>query len=572
MRFRSLRGRILFYFLSLLTLVQLAGFWTFDVAMTQGTRNRIGEQLAIGAGAFSRLIDERTDVLVLANRILSSDFAFKQAFFASLETDDTETIHWLLKNHQNRIGADLMMLISLDGDIIADTADSRRRGKYFEFPEMLRNAEEEGSESQIVFYSGHAYQMAVVPLLAPEPEAWICAGFVVDDTLAKDLRSISLAHISFIRLAENKPPEILATTLDAEVAASLPGAAAGMEWKTGTSFSMRPVREEFVSFLVPLGGDDGVGIKVLLQRSMRKEMAPFRKLRAVLAALFVFSVMGTAAGGALLAASVTKPVRILAEGARRIRAGDYGRNVEIKQQDEIGHLAETFNDMTRGLADRDRVRDLLGKVVSPEIAAELLEKGVELGGEEREVTILFSDIRGFTSISEKLPPRKVLDILNRYLTRMNDIIEKNSGVVDKFIGDSVMALFGAPVPIDSHADAAMKTALEMQESLRDLNREFTAEGIPEIRIGIGINTAVVVTGNMGSRSRLNYSVIGDGVNVASRLENLTKNPEFAAGIIVSKSVLAAAKSEYATRHLGEVTVKGKSEKTSIYSLEKQISL
>ncbi len=182
--------------------------------------------------------------------------------------------------------------------------------------------------------------------------------------------------------------------------------------------------------------------------------------------------------------------------------------------------------MSAGLAERDRVRDLLGKVVSPEVAAELLRKDVTLGGEEREVTVLFSDLRNFTSMSERLTPQEMLGILNRYFTRMDGIIEKHGGVVDKHMGDGLMALFGAPLANPDDADRAMKAALEMSEALDDLNWKWQKRGLPAIGVGIGINTDVVVAGNMGSETRLNYTVIGDGVNLASRLEGLTKTPEY----------------------------------------------
>ncbi|MEW6200900.1 MAG: adenylate/guanylate cyclase domain-containing protein [bacterium] len=177
--------------------------------------------------------------------------------------------------------------------------------------------------------------------------------------------------------------------------------------------------------------------------------------------------------------------------------------------------------MTKELEERDRVRDLLGKVVSPEIAEELLNKKLELGGEEREVTILFTAVRNFTTLSENYPQRAVLEMLNTHLTRMRTVVEKNGGVVDKYIGDSVMAIFGAPLHHDD-ADRRLKTAIEMMQMEKEINEDFKRKGLTAIEIGIGINTAVVIAGNMGSQSRMNYTVIGDGVNVASRLENLTR--------------------------------------------------
>jgi adenylate cyclase len=180
--------------------------------------------------------------------------------------------------------------------------------------------------------------------------------------------------------------------------------------------------------------------------------------------------------------------------------------------------------------------------------------------------VLFSDLRKFTTISEKIPPQEMLAILNRYFTRMATIVEEHGGVVDKYVGDALMALFGAPLNHPDDADRAMKAALEMIEALDELNREWVQRGLTAIGLGIGINTDIVVAGNMGSKTRLNYTVIGDGVNLASRLEDLTKTPEYQTRIIVSSSTLAKAKDRYRTRRLGEVAVRGKQETTEIFAL------
>jgi len=160
----------------------------------------------------------------------------------------------------------------------------------------------------------------------------------------------------------------------------------------------------------------------------------------------------------------------------------------------------------------------------------------------------------------------MLGVLNHYFTRMSAIVEAHRGVVDKYVGDAMMALFGAPLAGPDDADCAMETALEMSEALDELNREWQAQGRHALDIGIGINTDVVVAGNMGSQTRLNYTVIGDGVNLASRLEALTKTPEYGTRIIVSHSTLKKAKGRYRTRRLGEVAVKGKQRPTEIYAL------
>ncbi len=178
----------------------------------------------------------------------------------------------------------------------------------------------------------------------------------------------------------------------------------------------------------------------------------------------VISILGVG----LIARSVTRPLQHLTAALRRVSEGDYHGPVEIGQKDEIGELAAAFNRMVEGLAERDRVRDLLGKVMSPQIACELLGGDVELGGEERTVTVLFADVRDFTTLSEKLAARELLALLNEYLTEMSDVIEANDGVVDKYIGDAIMALFGAPLARPNDA-RAIRAALGMDKALDALN-------------------------------------------------------------------------------------------------------
>ena len=188
----------------------------------------------------------------------------------------------------------------------------------------------------------------------------------------------------------------------------------------------------------------------------------------------VISILGVG----LIARSVTRPLQHLTAALRRVSEGDYHGPVEIGQKDEIGELAAAFNRMVEGLAERDRVRDLLGKVMSPQIACELLGGDVELGGEERTVTVLFADVRDFTTLSEKLAARELLALLNEYLTEMSDVIEANDGVVDKYIGDAIMALSGAPLGRPNDAARAIRAALGMDKALDALNLRLASRGQP----------------------------------------------------------------------------------------------
>jgi adenylate cyclase len=207
------------------------------------------------------------------------------------------------------------------------------------------------------------------------------------------------------------------------------------------------------------------------------------------------------------------------------------------------------------------------------LSADLLDQLVQnpdslaLGGEKKELTILFSDIRGFTTISESMDPVSLINLLNRYFTPMTNAVLNHGGMLDKYIGDAVMAFFNAPVDVKDHADSTCHAALEMIEKLDELNGELELEGISPIHIGIGINTADVVVGNMGSDTRFNYTVIGDGVNLASRVEGLTKN--YGVDILITEFTVAKLRGDFIYRKIEPVKVKGKDEAVLLYQLMPQ---
>jgi len=210
------------------------------------------------------------------------------------------------------------------------------------------------------------------------------------------------------------------------------------------------------------------------------------------------------------------------------------------------------------------ITNALGHYVSPAIAHRLIlePERLDLGGHDRELTIMFSDIRGFTTISEALGARQMSEFLNEYLTAMTDIVMESDGTLDKFIGDALMAFWGDPIDNPQHAPDAVRSAMVQMKTLRELQPVWKARGIPDIDIGIGLNTGVVSVGNMGSKSRFDYTVIGDSVNLASRLEGLNK--EYGTHIIISEFTLAKLPEQGAYRILDMVRVKGKKEPVRIY--------
>jgi adenylate cyclase len=204
--------------------------------------------------------------------------------------------------------------------------------------------------------------------------------------------------------------------------------------------------------------------------------------------------------------------------------------------------------------------------VSADLVAQIMKNpdSLKLGGEKRVISILFSDIRGFTSLSEKLSPENLVQVLNEYLNPMTLIVLEEKGTLDKYIGDAVMAIYNAPLDVADHADHACRSALKMIEKLAELNQSFIERAIQTIDIGIGINTGDAVVGNMGAAIRFDYTAIGDNVNLASRLEGLNKM--YGTHIIVSESTKLLAGSDLSFREIDLVAVKGKQQPIPIYEL------
>ncbi|MBP5601763.1 MAG: HAMP domain-containing protein [Treponema sp.] len=260
------------------------------------------------------------------------------------------------------------------------------------------------------------------------------------------------------------------------------------------------------------------------------------------------------------------PLKKLTNSANEISKGNYDCKTVICSNDEMGVLGDTFNDMTKALKEKEFMRDTFGKIVTPQIRDYLLNKNVALGGESLDVTVMFCDIRGFTSLSENMAPEKIVSFLNKYFTGLEKCIARHNGVINKYIGDAVMALFGAPMQSESHASDAYAAACDMRNELVKMNQEFKAEGLPEIRFGIGLHSGTVLAGNIGAENRMEYTVIGDTVNTASRIEGLCKL--YKKDLLLSESTAQRLKEKNPALQLTfveESEIRGRKEKVKLYS-------
>ncbi|HBD94470.1 MAG: hypothetical protein A2015_06440 [Spirochaetes bacterium GWF1_31_7] len=264
--------------------------------------------------------------------------------------------------------------------------------------------------------------------------------------------------------------------------------------------------------------------------------------------------------------SFSLPVKNLISFVNLIKNGTFSARLPVTIDNELGTLIANINSMAMGLEERERIKDIFGKMVDPVIRDHLLNGNIKLGGTLTEGTILFSDIRDFTTISETMAPEKVVELLNRYFDIMSQSISENSGLVNKYIGDAIMAIFGVLNESDEQADHAILSAIQMQKTLKKLNTLFVNEGLPEIKNGIGIHKGKVLAGNIGSATRMEFTVIGDTVNVASRIEGLTKL--YASGIVVSQDVLSGIVNpqQFNYRFLMKVRVKGRKTPVLLYEI------
>jgi adenylate cyclase len=262
--------------------------------------------------------------------------------------------------------------------------------------------------------------------------------------------------------------------------------------------------------------------------------------------------------------TLTNPVKRLVEATVEIQEGNFQVTLTNRGRDEIGRLTSAFTEMAHGLAEREKIKDAFGKFVNKEIAERVLRDEIKLGGERKEATIFFSDIRSFTAISEKLEPEEVVEFLNEYMTRMIECVNQTHGVVDKFIGDAIMAVWGAPVSRGNDTENAVNGALMMRKSLLEFNLGRGDSHRPLIKIGAGINSGPVLAGQIGSLDRMEYTVIGDAVNLASRIEALNK--PFGTDILISENAYEAVKEIFRVQPMKKITVKGKTEAQQIYAV------
>ncbi len=320
-----------------------------------------------------------------------------------------------------------------------------------------------------------------------------------------------------------------------------------------------------VAVPVMLGGQKKIG-EVHVGIDLTSLQIASRRIQMVVGGITVIGVIVGILSAFGLGTLLIRPLNALVRGVAEIARGNFEYRIRKSTNDEIGDLTSAFNVMAKDLKDKVLIEDAFKRYVSHQVAEEILKDpdvfAKSLKGTKKRITAFFGDIRGFTPISEQLPPEEVVAFLNFYLTEMTTIIFANEGTIDKFMGDCIMAVFGAPVEHSDDVYRAVKSGVEIQKRIEEMNKQRVTEGKQDIHVGIGINYGEAVVGNIGSTQRLEYTVIGDSVNTAARLQTVAKGGE----IVVSDSVHREVKDHFNFIPMEPVKVKGKARSLKVWKI------
>jgi adenylate cyclase len=560
----SLRTKIFVAFSGLILAVLLATLGFIQLVVSGEAKRTLSRELLTTGQVFDGLVKERSAWLLSHSTLLASDFALKRVIATHLDrsTYEAATLASAAANYQARIGVDLFWITDESGVLLAEAAGEAHVGRPKAALSPLRQAiENEEPAAGIAEIDGKLFQLVAVPVFAPDVIGFLLLGQVIDNALATRLRADTGSDISFVTedrvFASSWAPdarerfvpsgEFRKRLLQADPANRLTLLSIG--------------GERFLSLVVPIDAYMPKHLYAFVEGSYDEALAPLRALTWRIVAIGVTSLAIALVIGMTLAGGIIRPVRTLVTGMHEVLRGNLRYRSGIERQDEIGFLARSFNEMVDGLEEREHLKDTFGRFVSRDVAEAVLAGRVPLEGERREVSILFQDIRGFTALSEKLDPTTLLRVLNRFFTEVVAAVEAEGGVVKQFTGDGVMALFGAPQSRTDHAERAVRAALGIVARLVGLNVQLQENNLPQLAIGVGVHTGEVVAGLIGPDERVEYGVVGEPVNLASRVEALTK--DVAATILVSAEIAAKLGQGFTLGRTAALLVKGKNDPVKV---------
>jgi diguanylate cyclase (GGDEF)-like protein len=462
-RFRRFQTRIIVVFMGLFVLVLAAVVFAVDRASTRHARAQLAETLQVGARVFTRQFEARSERLIEGVRVLSGDFALREA----IATRDRDTILSALENHGARIGANVAMLVSPDNLLLADTLRPRAAVEPFPFARLIEIARLRGEAASIVSLGAGAFQFVVVPVNAPDTIAWVCMGFRIDERLAQDLRQLTSAHVSFLRADAEGRWSAIATTLPAALRDTLVQALPSASVGSDQPFALDLGDGEFETRVLVQAAEDDTPVVAVLQQSLDEALAPFYRLRLLLIGLTGIGLLVSLGGSVVLARRVSRPVARLTAGAQRIEQGDYGHEVAVRQEDEIGTLAAAFNHMSRGIAEREThirylaYHDEMTGLPNRVALEEHLQRHIEReGGVSRKVGLLVMALDRFKDINYTLGFQTGDRVLQHVGTRLQGLAGADDLVARLGGGEFAIVLSDA-----RDTDDALKLARDIQRNM-----------------------------------------------------------------------------------------------------------
>lgn len=555
-----------------------------NVRVSRQVRKKTEEEIKNTQTVYKKLETKNFKELYFFSNSLVEDPSLRKI----LKTTDEKTVRDYVSYYQGKVGMDLIVVMDKNGKETVSTDKAEQNPRGSSIPAVINDVLDSGEASGDYWYrGGKLYQIIAAPLVeANYINGVIVTGFEINDVQARDLKKITQTEITFLT---NK--HITATTYteknrdqkrnekalehlrkfyvrhEKDILKKINNVSSKKtqnRTKNDAIYDAEILNNDYLSFFSPLIGYGGkiIGIYVI-QKSLDEALMFLRSIQNALLFGGALALLISLFLSLSLARNITSPIELLEKGMQKVGDGNLDTEVKIDLKDEIGRLTAAFNAMIVGLRQKEALKKYVSRSAWQEVE-ERHDGTVALGGKRVEVTVLFTDIRNFTTMSERLAPEEVIEMINGYLHLMNDVILRHGGDIDKFIGDAIMAVFYSDEKQDS-AKKAVQCAYAMKEELALFNQMRRAKGLDEIATGIGINTGVVVEGNVGTQDRLEHTILGDAVNLASRLEGLSKNSQYHA-ILLSETTYERAKELVEAEFFDKVIVKGKTIPINVYDV------
>jgi diguanylate cyclase (GGDEF)-like protein len=470
MLLHSLRARIALVFVVLMLVAQAAAFFVINSVIVKNAHRGAEEQLTVAQRVFEQVLRSNSEQLTQAAGVAAADFGFRQA----VASHDSKTVASALENHGERIHADVVMLVDLDGKLIADSRDATHEGAVFPFPNLIRTVARKGDASSFGMIEGRAYQLVAVPVRAPITIAWVVMGFAIDDALAREMSTLTSLDVSFLTVSADNQWDVLASSLPDEARVTLRG-------------QDQLADEGYVTRLVRLHSE-GRTVGVLLERSLTEALAPYHRLQSTLLLITILGVVVSAIGSVLTARSVTRPIAALTQFSRRVGRGEYAEPIEIHQHDEIGQLAQAFNQMQESIVEREKritelaYMDRLTGLPNRALFNDRLQQAIAAAmRSDKPLAVMTMDLDRFKYVNDTLGHPIGDMLLCEVAKRLRTVLQRQTDTVARLGGDE----FAVLLPSDD-LDAARLIATRI---LRALEQPIMIEGqLVDVGASIGIVT------------------------------------------------------------------------------------